>query len=100
MEFHPVPENLEEMREVAGDLELELEEETLDSSDGYSERWIPKVADVDEDEVVAAEERGETRFAAGDDDDDEDEGEKARKTQRTGRTAGRAADCRLSAAPE
>ncbi|MGA9564690.1 MAG: Rne/Rng family ribonuclease, partial [Candidatus Korobacteraceae bacterium] len=72
MEFHPVPENIEELREVAGDLELELEEETLDSCEGYSERWIPKVADVDEDEVVAAEERGETRLAA---DEDEEEGE-------------------------
>jgi Rne/Rng family ribonuclease len=73
MEFHPVPENIEALREVAGDLELELEEETLDSGDGYSERWIPKVADVDEDEVVAAEERGETRFAAGDETDEEEE---------------------------
>ena len=62
MEFHPMPENIEALSEVAGDVELELEEETLDSD---SERWIPKVADVDEDEVVAAEERGETRFLAG-----------------------------------
>ncbi len=72
MEFHPMPENIEALSEVAGDLELEMEEETLDSSDGYSDRWIPKVADVDEDEVVAAEERGETRYAAG---EEEEEGE-------------------------
>ena len=72
MEFHPMPENIEALSEVAGDLELELEEETLDSSNGYSDRWIPKVADVDEDEVVAAEERGETRYAAG---EEEEEGE-------------------------
>ncbi len=58
-----MPENLEAMSEVAGDLELEMEEETLDDDNGYSDRWIPEVADVDEDEVIAAEERGETRFA-------------------------------------
>ena len=74
MEFHPMPENIEALSEVAGDVELEMEEETLDSSDGYFDRWIPKVADVDEDEVVAAEERGETRFAAGEE-EDEEEGE-------------------------
>jgi Rne/Rng family ribonuclease len=73
MEFHPMPENLEAMSEVAGDLELELEEETLDDDNGYSDRWIPNVADVDEDEVVAAEERGETRFAASEDDIEEDD---------------------------
>src|SRR5271166_756891 len=72
MEFHPMPENLEALSEVAGDLDLELVEQTLDSSNGYSDRWIPKVADVDEDEVVAAEERGETRYAAG---EEEEEGE-------------------------
>ena len=71
MEFHPMPENIEALREVAGDAELELEEETLDTGDDYSERWIPKVADVDEDEVVAAEERGETRFVGGREEDDE-----------------------------
>jgi len=75
MEFHPMPENIEALSEVAGDLELEMEEETLDSSDGYSDRWIPKVADVDEDEVVAAEERGETRYAAGEEEVEEDEEE-------------------------
>ena len=73
MEFHPMPENIEALSEVAGDLELELEEETLDSSNDYSDRWIPKVADVDEDEVVAAEERGETRYAAGAEEETEDE---------------------------
>ncbi len=88
MEFHPVPENIEALREVAGDLELELEEETLDSSDGYSERWIPKVADVDEDEVVAAEERGETRLAA---DDGADEGEEEGEEEINGRAELRAA---------
>ena len=88
MEFHPVPENIEELREVAGDLELELEEETLDSGDGYSERWIPKVADVDEDEVVAAEERGETRLAAG---DGADEGEEEGEEEVNGRAELRAA---------
>ncbi|HEY4932067.1 MAG TPA: Rne/Rng family ribonuclease [Terriglobales bacterium] len=77
MEFHPMPENIEALSEVAGDLELEMEEETLDSNDGYSDRWIPKIADVDEDEVVAAEERGETRFAAAEEEeeDEEDAGE-------------------------
>ena len=75
MEFHPMPENLEAMSEVAGDQDLELEEQTLDSDNGYSERWIPKVADVDEDEVVAAEERGETRFVGGQVGLDEEEGE-------------------------
>ena len=59
MEFHPVPDDISALSEVAGDEELVLEEETLDSDNGYSERWIPKIADVDEDEVVAAEERGE-----------------------------------------
>jgi len=73
MEFHPVPENIEALREVAGDADLELEEETLNNGDSYSDRWIPKVADVDEDEVVAAEERGETRFVGGRDENGEDE---------------------------
>src|SRR5208337_3236407 len=72
MEFHPVPENIEALREVAGDVELELEEETLDSNDDFSERWIPKVADVDEDEVVAAEERGETRLLASQEDEEDE----------------------------
>ncbi len=84
MEFHPMPENIEALSEVAGDLELELEEETLDSDNGYSERWVPKVADVDEDEVVAAEERGETRYAAGED-EDEGEAEEAGDEETNGR---------------
>jgi Rne/Rng family ribonuclease len=58
-EFHPVPDDISALSEVAGDEELVLEEETLDSDNGYSERWIPKIEDVDEDEVVAAEMRGE-----------------------------------------
>jgi|HubBroStandDraft_4_1064222.scaffolds.fasta_scaffold00228_7 Rne/Rng family ribonuclease len=90
MEFHPMPENIEALSEVAGDVELELEEETLDSNDGYSDRWIPKVADVDEDEVVAAEERGETRLAPGEEDDDEEEGE-AGEEETNGRAELRAA---------
>jgi ribonuclease G len=73
MEFHPMPENIEALREVAGDAELELEEETLNNGDSYSDRWIPKVADVDEDEVVAAEERGETRLLGGRVENGEDE---------------------------
>jgi len=85
MEFHPMPENIEALSEVASDSELELEEETLDSDNGYSDRWIPKVADVDEDEVVAAEERGETRFAAGEEEVDEDE-----EVEATDETNGRA----------
>jgi Rne/Rng family ribonuclease len=84
MEFHPMPENIEALSEVAGDLELEMEEETLDS-DGYSDRWIPKVADVDEDEVVAAEERGETRFAAAEDEGEEDEEEESGDVETNGR---------------
>src|SRR5271157_1378142 len=59
IEFHPVPDDISALSEVAGDEELVLEEETIDSDNGYSERWIPKIADVDEDEVVAAEMRGE-----------------------------------------
>ncbi|HWS98023.1 MAG TPA: Rne/Rng family ribonuclease [Candidatus Methylomirabilis sp.] len=73
MEFHPMPENLEALSEVAGDLDLELEEQTLDDDNGYSDRWIPKIADVDEDEVVAAEERGETHLPGGNGDYEEEE---------------------------
>ena len=92
MEFHPMPENIEALSEVAGDLELEMEEETLDSNDGYSDRWIPKVADVDEDEVVAAEERGETRFAAGEEgEEEEDEEEEPGEEETNGRAELRAA---------
>ena len=63
-EFHPVPDDLSALSEVAGDEELILEEETLDSDNGNSERWIPKIEDVDEDEVVAAEMRGENIYGA------------------------------------
>jgi len=76
MEFHPVPENIEALREVAGDEELVLEEEIMDRDEGgYAERWIHKIADIDEDEVLAAEERGETVFEGGNDHDEEDEDE-------------------------
>ena len=44
----------------AADSDLDLVEETLDADNGYSERWLPKIADVDEEEVLAAEMRGET----------------------------------------
>ena len=74
-EFHPVPDDLGALSEVAGDEELILEEETLDSGDGYSERWIPKIEDVDEDEVVAAELRGENIYGADEEDEDKSEGE-------------------------
>ena len=76
-EFQPVPDDLSAMSEVAGDEGLVLEEETLDSDNGYSERWIPKIEDVDEDEVLAAEMRGENILASGDEEeeDDEDNGE-------------------------
>ena len=63
------------MSEVAGDEELVLEEETLDSDNGYSERWIPKIADVDEDEVVAAEMRGENILASGEEEEEEEDEE-------------------------
>jgi Rne/Rng family ribonuclease len=74
-EFHPVPDDLGALSEVAGDEELVLEEETLDSGNGYSERWIPKIEDVDEDEVVAAEMRGENIYSAEADGEEEDNGE-------------------------
>jgi ribonuclease G len=60
MEFHPVPDNLEALSEAAADSDLDLVEETLDAENGYGERWLPKIADVDEEEVLAAEMRGET----------------------------------------
>ncbi len=75
MEFHPVPDDISALSEVAGDEELVLEEETLDSDNGYSERWIPKIEDVDEDEVVAAEMRGENIYSAEAEDEEEDNGE-------------------------
>jgi ribonuclease G len=73
MEFHPVPEDLEALSEVAADSDLDLVEETLDSDNGYGERWLPKIADVDEEEVLAAEMRGETYQAANEDENGEDE---------------------------
>ncbi len=75
-EFHPVPDDMSALSEVAGDEELVLEEETLDSDNGYSERWIPKIEEVDEDEVVAAEMRGENIYEAGEA-EEEDEQETA-----------------------
>ena len=74
-EFHPVPDDISALSEVAGDEELVLEEETFDSDNGYSERWIPKIEDVDEDEVVAAEMRGENIYGAEAEDEEEDNGE-------------------------
>ncbi len=76
MEFHPVPDDLSAISEVEGDEELVLEEETLDADDGDSDRWIPKIADVDEDEVVAAEERGEQIYGPDTgEEEEEDSGE-------------------------
>jgi Rne/Rng family ribonuclease len=75
MEFHPVPDDISALSEVAGDEELILEEETLDAGNGSSERWIPKIEDVDEDEVVAAEMRGEKLYADGEEDEEEENGE-------------------------
>ena len=72
MDYHPVPEDMNALREVAGDEELVLEEETLDAQ-SYSDRWVPKIEDVDEDEIVAAEERGENIFAAEEEEEEDDE---------------------------
>ncbi len=75
-EFQPMPHDLNAMREVAGDEELVLEEETLDAGNGYNERWVPKIEEVDEDEVIAAEERGEKIYEAEEEDEEnEDEPE-------------------------
>jgi len=52
-----------------------LEEETLDAGGGYSDRWVPKIEDVDEDEVVAAELRGEKIYAAEEDEEAEEIGD-------------------------
>ncbi|MFZ0706685.1 MAG: Rne/Rng family ribonuclease [Candidatus Korobacteraceae bacterium] len=68
MEFPPVPEDLEALSEVAADSDLDLVEETLDA--GYGERWLPKIADVDEDEVLAAEMRGETYQVSNENEDE------------------------------
>ncbi len=75
IDYHPVPDDVNAMREVAGDEELVLEEETLDAENGFSDRWVPKIEDVDEDEIVAAEERGEHIYAEADADEDEEEDE-------------------------
>ena len=75
MEFQPVPEDLEALSEAAADSDLDLIEETLDAGDGYGERWLPKIADVDEEEVLAAELRGETYRAPADEEDGDDEEE-------------------------
>ncbi len=87
MEFHPVPDDLNALSEVEGDDELVLEEETLDADNGDSDRWIPKIADVDEDEVVAAEERGEQIYGP---DTDEEEEETAEEEETNGRAEVRA----------
>ncbi len=89
-EFQPVPDDLSAMSEVAGDEELVLEEETLDSDNGYSERWIPKIEDVDEDEVVAAEMRGENILASEEEEDEDDE-ENGEVEETNGRAEVRAA---------
>src|SRR5262249_19828008 len=75
MEFHPVPEDIEALSEAAADSDLDLIEETLDAGNGYGERWLPKIAAVDEDEVLAAEARGETYQASSDDENGNDEEE-------------------------
>ena len=99
MEFHPVPDDINALSEVEGDEELVLEEETLDAEDGDSDRWIPKIEDVDEDEVVAAEERGETdlrprrRRRRG-------RGRRRRRNQRSRRGAGGVSYRGLSAAAD
>ena len=89
MEFHPVPDDLSALSEVEGDEELVLEEETLDADNGESDRWIPKIADVDEDEVVAAEERGEQIY--GPDAGEEEEEETGEEQETNGRAEVRAA---------
>src|SRR5208337_4673347 len=75
IEFHAVPDDISALSEVAGDEERVLEEETLDPGNGSSERWIPKIEDVDEDEVVAAELRGEKLYVAAEEDEEEENGE-------------------------
>jgi Rne/Rng family ribonuclease len=89
MEFHPVPDDLNAISEVEADEELVLEEETLDADNGDSDRWIPKIADVDEDEVVAAEERGEQIY--GPDTGEEEEEESGEEEETNGRAEVRAA---------
>jgi ribonuclease G len=75
LDYTPVPENLEALSEVAADSDLDLVEETLDADDGYGERWVPKIADVDEEEVLAAELRGETYRINGENENGEEEEE-------------------------
>jgi len=87
MEFHPVPDDIAALSEAAGDEELVLEEETLDSDNGYSERWVPKIEDVDEDEVIAAEMRGEKIYQ----DESEEEEERGDEPENNGRAELRAA---------
>jgi len=79
-DLQPMPDDLNAMREVAGDDEMVLEEETLDA-DNISERWVPKIEDVDEDEIVAAEERGEKIYAA-EEEEEEDEAEEEEASDR------------------
>jgi ribonuclease G len=90
MEFHPVPDDLSAISEVEGDEELVLEEETLDADNDDSDRWIPKIADVDEDEVVAAEERGEQIYGT-DAEEAEEEEEAGEEEETNGRAEVRAA---------
>ncbi len=90
MEFHPVPDDINALSEVEGDEELVLEEETLDADNGDSDRWIPKIEDVDEDEVVAAEERGEQIYGP-DTDEEEEEDEGGEEQETNGRAEVRAA---------
>jgi Rne/Rng family ribonuclease len=74
MEFPPVPEDIEALSEAAADSDLDLIEETIDAGNGYGDRWLPKIADVDEEEVLAAEMRGETyQMPSEDEEDDEEE---------------------------
>ena len=82
MDYHPVPDDLNAMREVAGDEEMVLEEETLDAGNNYAERWVPKIEDVDEDEIVAAEERGEHIYAEEEEDEGEEESEEEEANDR------------------
>ncbi|HLI61855.1 MAG TPA: Rne/Rng family ribonuclease [Terriglobales bacterium] len=70
-ELPPVPDDESAAREVAGDEEMVLEEETLDAGNSYSDRWIPKIEDVDEDEVVAAEMRGEKIYETEEEEEEE-----------------------------
>jgi len=86
-EFHPVPDNLEALSEAAADSDLDLVEETLDADDGFGDRWVPKIADVDEDEVLAAEMRGENYFGQ----PEEDNGEEFEEEETNGRAEVRAA---------